>query len=323
MNEDIRKNELVSVVIPIYKVENYVCNTLESIVNQTYRHIEIVLVDDGTPDQSAVIAENYLKNKDVKWKIIHQKNSGLSAARNTGIAHASGDWIICPDSDDYIAPETIERLLGAAKRGNSLCSFCGYKSVQEEHAKDEVQHDNGEKLYDSKEMKELFLDRRVILLVPGMLAHKSLFANLLFDTSCPYDEDIHFLWRLLFNCQKIAYVDADFYNYLSRGTSMVHTLKPEAYLATSKAYEKMVAELLKKHPDEEKIISCIYPKYRLGGLHVLAKSTQYRDFVNTVKRDGYRKNMSILIQNGDLRLRISTILYIISLRGFYEICKRR
>ena len=120
---------LVSVVVPVYKVEDYIINTLKSIVSQTYKDLELILVDDGTPDQSIEIAEEYLKDKTIEWRVIHKKNAGLSAARNTGIENAKGEFIICPDSDDYIEPDTIASMVQHAQEQHLSCVFCGYKLV--------------------------------------------------------------------------------------------------------------------------------------------------------------------------------------------------
>lgn len=312
----------VSVVLPVYKVEDYIENTLRSVVNQTYKDIEIILVDDGSPDKSINVAEQFLKNyKDIDWKIIHQENRGLSAARNRGIDNASGEWIICPDSDDYIDPSTISEMLMAAEKYKVDCVFCGHKSVTIDNIDEKSIDVEEAKIFDSTELKTKFLNREIILLVPGMLVRKDKYDKVKFDTSCPYDEDIHFLWRLLFECEKAVYIPTAFYNYLSRSTSMVHTLKPENYLKTSRAYAAMTEQLLKEHPDEDKLILRIHPKYRLGGLHVLAKANDYKTFKKTVMLDGYRKDMGRLIFYKNARLSLYAFLYCVSLKGFYKISR--
>lgn len=312
----------VSVVLPVYKVEDYIENTLRSVVNQTYKNVEIILVDDGSPDQSIKVAESFLSNyRDVDWRVIHQPNSGLSAARNKGIDNASGDWIICPDSDDYIDPCTISDMIATAEKFRVDCVFCGHKSVTIGNIEKRADNTGGAKAYDSAELRERFLKRDIILLVPGMLVRKEKYDKVKFDVSCPYDEDIHFLWRLLFECEKAVYIPTTYYNYLSRSTSMVHTLRPENYIKTSKAYSVMTEELLKAHPDEARLIRRIYPKYRLGGLHVLAKANDYKTFKETVVKDGYRKDMSQLIFYRDIRLSLYALLYCVSLKGFYKVSR--
>ena len=104
------KSPLVSVVVPIYNTEKYLRNCLDSIIAQTNQNLEILLVDDGSTDSSGKIADSYAK-KDTRIKVIHQKNTGLSSARNTGINHSSGEYLTFVDSDDYIATQMIEKML--------------------------------------------------------------------------------------------------------------------------------------------------------------------------------------------------------------------
>ena len=316
------KMEKVSIIIPIYKVEGYILNTLRSIVNQTYKEYEIILVDDGTPDRSIEQAEKYLTQfKEVKWKVIHQENKGLSAARNTGIENATGEWIICPDGDDTLDPNTIKRMIEAGRSNNIDCVFCGYQSVKLEEI-DKRMNDEGKTLIlANQEIKQRFLNRELILLVPAMLIRREALRELRFDSGCPYDEDIHFLWQLLFRIEKAAYIPAKFYNYLDREGSMVHNLKPGDYLLTSSAYAKMEKGLLEKYPQEKQLILKIYPKYRLGGCHVLAKANDYSTFKKTVLQDGYRRDMQRLIIHNNFKLSIYALLFCMSLKLFYLISR--
>ena len=109
------ENCLVSVIVPIYNVENYVSKCIQSICEQTYSNIEIVLVDDGSTDNSGAICDDY-KKKDMRIKVIHKKNAGVSAARNTGINKSTGDYICFVDGDDYVMNDYVEYLLQLAQK---------------------------------------------------------------------------------------------------------------------------------------------------------------------------------------------------------------
>lgn len=313
-------SDIVSVVVPVYKVEAYIKNIIESIVNQTYKYIELILVNDGTPDKSIEIAQSYLADKQIDWKIINQPNSGLPTARNNGIKAAKGKWVICPDSDDYLAAQTIEKMIEAAEKNNTRCVFCGFKNVYDENITEKPRYEHGVIRYPIQKLRKLFLSRKLILLVPGMLLEKSVYDTIQFDKDCPYDEDIHFMWRLFYQIEDISYIDADYYNYFIRSTSMVHTLRPEAYLATSERYRVMTDELKRLYP-RDKFVMKIYPKYRLGGFHVLAKSNTYEVFRNTVIQDGYRKDMGRLILQKNIKLSLYALLYCCSLKLFYKVSK--
>ena len=114
--------EKISVIVPVYRVEKYLKQCLDSIVEQTYRNLEIILVDDGSPDQCGNICDSYAK-RDARIKVIHKKNEGLSAARNDGIKAATSDWLLFVDSDDWIDRDYVQKLHdpGADKYDITIC----------------------------------------------------------------------------------------------------------------------------------------------------------------------------------------------------------
>lgn len=113
---------LVSVIIPVYNVEEYLRECIDSVLNQTYKNLEIIIVDDGSTDSSGEICDEYIE-KDECVTVIHQKNGGLSAARNTGLTEANGDYIYFLDSDDYIAENALDILLNIAEKNSSDIVF--------------------------------------------------------------------------------------------------------------------------------------------------------------------------------------------------------
>ena len=121
-------NELISIIVPVYKVEPYLNKCVDSIINQTYKNIEIILVDDGSPDNCGKICDDYTK-KDSRIKVIHKKNGGLSDARNYGIEASIGDYIMFVDSDDYISANMCEILLKTAKKYNADIINCNFEEV--------------------------------------------------------------------------------------------------------------------------------------------------------------------------------------------------
>lgn len=120
----IQENALVSVIVPVYNVEKYIARCIESILSQTYENLELILVDDGSPDQSGSICDDYA-NKDSRILVIHQKNAGVSTARNVGIDRAKGKYLFFVDSDDWIEPNHVESLLPV---GSEDWVYCGYNS---------------------------------------------------------------------------------------------------------------------------------------------------------------------------------------------------
>lgn len=116
------KQPLVSVIVPVYKVEAYLQICVDSILEQPYENIEVILVDDGSPDRCPMICEEYAK-KDPRIRVIHQENRGLPGARNTGLRAASGEWIICVDSDDLWKSDLLESVMAVASDAVDLIAF--------------------------------------------------------------------------------------------------------------------------------------------------------------------------------------------------------
>lgn len=125
------EESLISVVVPIYKVEKYLVKCIDSIIEQSYRNIELILVDDGSPDSCPQICEEYRK-KDSRIKVIHKQNGGLSDARNAGMEIATGEWITFIDSDDYVGINFLKELYSSAINTKADISICDYKSVSDD-----------------------------------------------------------------------------------------------------------------------------------------------------------------------------------------------
>ena len=121
---------LISVIVPIYKVEAYLKKCIKSIQNQTYSNLEIILVDDGSPDGCGAICDRYAK-EDTRIRVIHKENGGLSDARNKGLDIATGEYILFVDSDDYIHPQMVEILLQHLEVVDADMAVCGFKTVEE------------------------------------------------------------------------------------------------------------------------------------------------------------------------------------------------
>ncbi|MGG5328992.1 glycosyltransferase family 2 protein [Enterococcus sp. AZ163] len=148
---------LVSIVLAAYNVEKYIGKCLDTIVNQTYNNLEIIVVNDGSPDNSQKIVEEYAK-KDNRVKLVcHEKNEGLSAARNTGLAHAQGDFVSFVDSDDYLAEDFVEYMLKIYIKTNA--DLCLSMNIFTTKDKKQITHDNITTLSSEKAVAELLYPR--------------------------------------------------------------------------------------------------------------------------------------------------------------------
>ena len=123
-----KEDYLISIIVPVYKVEKYLQECVTSIQNQTYRNLEIILVDDGSPDKSGKLCNEYAK-RDSRIKVIHKVNGGLSSARNAGLKIAKGEYIGFVDSDDYIRKNMYEKLLDACIQNKTEIAACNYNYI--------------------------------------------------------------------------------------------------------------------------------------------------------------------------------------------------
>ena len=166
---------LISIVIPVYKVEKYLERCILSIINQNYSNLEIILVDDGSPDDCGLICDNWAKI-DNRIRVIHKENGGLSDARNAGIKIATGEFITFIDSDDYVLDNYIEYLLELIFKYNADIAICNFHQLFEETNRKVFVGGKVEKIFNSEEAIETMLyDRDFYTCAWGKLYRKSFF----------------------------------------------------------------------------------------------------------------------------------------------------
>lgn len=213
------QKNLISVIIPVYNVEKYLNKCIESVVNQTYKNFEVILIDDGSTDQSPTICENWTK-KDSRIKVYHKENGGLSDARNSGLAKARGDYVAFVDSDDYVHFKYLEILLKNLLENNAEISVCNYLKVTEGKKVLEEEIDNNTLVYEGKKIIDQIYDNNSITVV----AWNKLYKKQLFEiVKYPEDrvhEDEYVIHQLLYQCQKVVYTSCKLYYYLQRNNSI-------------------------------------------------------------------------------------------------------
>ena len=220
---------LVSVMIPVYKVEKFICRCIDSGIGQTYKNLEIILVDDGSPDRCGEICDDYAK-KDKRIRVIHQKNQGVSAARNAGLEIAAGQWLYFLDSDDYISSHAIEKMVSTAEDGNYDIVIAGYYIVTSDK-KTVSRSENWEKTDDLTEIRrKIFLDE-LPNFVCGKLYKRELWKNVRFPLQ-QLAEDMYVNGELFFTAESACVIPDPLYFYsrenensLSRGSDVSNFIK--------------------------------------------------------------------------------------------------
>ena len=219
---------LISVIVPIFKVEKYLKKCIESIINQTYSNLQIILIDDGSPDKCGKICEKYAA-KDNRIQVVHKENGGLSDARNVGISIAKGEYIGFVDSDDYLENNMYEYLFNLLNLHNADVSICNFYNVIE--GKQKVNNiDDGIKIYNKVDiLKEILLDETIQSYAWNKLYKKSLFNNIKYPVGKTY-EDIGTTFYILENCNKVAVTGKPLYNYVKRKNSIVNVISEKTII---------------------------------------------------------------------------------------------
>lgn len=214
-------NQKISVIVPIYKVENYLYRCVDSIINQTYTNLEIILVDDGSPDNCPRICDEYAK-KDSRIKVIHKKNGGLSDARNAGLDIATGEYIGFVDSDDYISLHFYQRLMNIMEASDSDIVECRIKKFKEIEKIDDIENNKLDFItFNTNEaMEDLILNNILSVTVWNKLYKREVIEKLRFKVG-KTNEDDFYTYLAFDNANKISKLDEDLYYYLQREDSIM------------------------------------------------------------------------------------------------------
>lgn len=316
----------ISIIVPVYNVGEYLEICIDSILNQTFKDFELILVNDGSTDNSLKIC-NYYKNIDNRICIIDKKNGGLSSARNAGLDIAKGEYIGFIDSDDYIHPQMYELLYNQIIKNKADISMCDFKKVYEFDKKlldsNFVLYNKTEILNNKEALFELDGKDGVAYIVAcNKLYKRELFKNIRFKEEVIH-EDEYIIHRLLYEVNKLVYMEEKLYFYLQRkGSIMDKKLgidEVDYLLACSDRvrffYEKDLIDLKEKY-------EYIYLSKVLENYCVLDKNYPNHKKLLTLKKD-FRKLLKILLKsnNSSIKDKISLIIFSVSPNIYYKLIK--
>lgn len=211
---------LISVIVPIYKVEQYLCRCVECLTAQTYKNLEIILVDDGSPDNCPQLCDAYAK-KDSRIKVIHKKNGGLSDARNAGMKVATGEYISFIDSDDYVSNDFIETLYNAILSENSDIVECSVVKFYEDEHFDEYKDDLKITSFNTEEsLSKLIAENPFKQHVWNKLYKSDLVSGVPYAVG-KLNEDEFWTYQIFGQAKKVTRVNKTMYYYFQRQSSIM------------------------------------------------------------------------------------------------------
>ena len=233
--------DLISVIVPVYKVEKYLKRCVDSILAQTYPCLEVILVDDGSPDGCPAICDEYAR-EDRRVRVIHKENGGLSDARNAGIDAAKGNFLGFIDSDDYVHPRFYELLLQALKEEGADIAGCDVKKIYETGTVEEEEKEAvRSEIYSGREATANLYDAQLYLksvVIWNKLYKKELFKDVRFP-KVKLHEDEFTSYRLLYQSKSVVYIDRAYYFYFQREDGIMGQKQKKISPVALEAYEQM------------------------------------------------------------------------------------
>ena len=251
---------LISVIVPVYRVEEYLERCVKSILSQTYKNLEVILVDDGSPDQCPAICDACAE-KDARVKVIHQENKGLSGARNAGIDAASGEYLAFVDSDDYVSPHFIEELYQLLQDTGCAIGQCRFSYVKGDGLVEES--DSAFCIYRGESLMEQLYGPEEKATCFVVAWNKLYWAELFKETGIRYPEgriheDEATTYRLFHEAKKLAFLDRALYGYYTENGGSITSVFSAKRLQWLTAHEERIA-FFKKN-GYEKLLPAAYRK---------------------------------------------------------------
>lgn len=228
---------MISIIVPVFNVQKYLPNCIQSIIEQTYKDIEIILVNDGSTDSSLSICDKYAE-KDNRIHVYSQQNGGLSSARNTGLEYSSGEYIMFVDSDDFLHVKAVEIMYEYLEKYNTDMVACKFKAVYEHDSPECRKDDISVASVQELNRNQAFLHLNDIQVVAWNKIYKrEIFHSLRFPVGRLHEDEFMF-HQIVFKCDKIVYIDCELYFYLLRGNSITTTKNMKRFYDAYDALEE-------------------------------------------------------------------------------------
>lgn len=299
----------VSIVVPLYNVEKYIERCLKSIMEQTFDNYEVIIVNDGSKDNSINIAEKFQKRYPDKIRIITQKNAGLSAARNKGIQEAVGEYICFIDSDDFIKDDMIEKLYQQAVDKNADMVICGVNKYIEstKETYEDVREYDETRIFDSEHcIREFLLDKTV----EGYACNKLFKRSLFLDNNIQYPvgkmfEDVETTIKLIIASDRIAFSDNYGYYYVQREGSITKDVKKRTIEDYIRSFV-IVKQLLEKNNIFDNLKDA-YKRYYINRLNVAYVMLYNYEFNNAVCKE---LRIKLKMLSKDVKLKDTSLPYV-------------
>lgn len=318
----------ISIIVPIYKVEPYLCRCIDSILNQTFTDFECILVDDGSPDNCPRICDEYAK-KDKRIKVIHKPNGGLSDARNAGLDIAQGEYIGFVDSDDWIHPQMYEILYNINKRYNTDIAVCSYVRKTKFQYEDIELYIKKEELsvniYNSQYLIDNFYYDTINVLNPTVwskLYHRSIWSDLRFKKDVIHEDEFVLLPSIM-RAKSVAILDANLYYYFTNTAGIMHApFNCKNYVVLDCMLDR--CELLCDNWTQYKRAKKVYYDYYIIFYIVTMLHRKEYKYIFKKYKKIYYKEILFILRNNEICNRMKLVIFMLHIapRISVKLCEK-
>ena len=304
--------DLISIIVPVYGVEAYIVECIESLINQSYKNIEILLIDDQSPDKCPEICEKYAEI-DKRIKVIHKENGGAGSARNVGLRNYRGEYVCFVDGDDYVDENYIQVLYDAISKNNADIAVIDYEYLYKNKVEKNDLPIQNEKLSNTEYLKQ-FLTRWNTGMMTNKLFKRSILKNIFFVEGRRIDDEF-FTYQAVMNSKFIVQKQDVLYIYRMRASSVMNT--------GDKHYEEMLNDRIDYFTQRYKEVTSKYPQLKkeylenyMDNLIQLKKKKNYA-CMNTIMRLCYLENLMEILQAGEKVVFVTKKINFVS-NSFYD-----
>jgi len=310
----------ISIIIPLYNCENYVLSALDSIKNQTSRDFEIIIVDDGSSDNSAAVVKEWIKfNPNIHTLFVRQENQGVSAARNKGLTLASGEYIMFCDADDCMHPQLMKVFVDAISGHDYDTIACTFS-----HDINDLQNITIAQIEEC-DMKNVYLFQKHSLHFCGFIYKKAILKehNILFSRDLKYGEDSEFTWKYLCHIVKAGYIDTPLYFYRINESSATHVEKNysrtqviDSMIRVGRYFEE------NGNPFGLQLVKYGVPRAKLSILREFAQSNNRQLYEELLLDERYACDMLNVLKFPSMKIKMACLALKTSTNLFYRLFSR-
>ena len=299
-------NPLVSIVIPLFNVEQYIKKAIESVINQSYDNIEVIVVNDGSKDNSVLLAESLLKKSGRKYSILAQENKGLASARNKGLDQSTGTYLCFIDADDVIDTNHVKNSVMALEQYKECICYSDFEYTRVNNRYGNKTFSKGTEFFARDELLDRFSKRKIRIHCCSLLFNRRMLteSNIRFNEKLRFGEDVEFMARLFPSVTGIVHVQQNSYKYLIREGSIMNSSDENNWKCFVTVFQTTIKSLQDRYKEDKEIFDILYYRTIIGLSRVIAQNTSFETYKRLTGGFKKKKIQNVLHRACDWKVKI-------------------